>query len=92
MFGALLAILATRVVVRKLLYHLGFTPLGIATGSPAAAYHSRSAGVIRKGSLFALLQSLGTSGIGAFGTVAIGFMGALIAVAVLDAVQQHLTW
>jgi hypothetical protein len=58
----------------------GFTAVGIAAGSKAAAIHS-SIGVVSKGSIFAFFQSLGAQGLmaklgwGGWGCLAIGASG-----------------
>jgi hypothetical protein len=60
---------------------IGFTAVGIAAGTKAAAIHS-SIGIVSKGSIFAFLQSLGAKGL----IAKLGWGGLTIVTSILRAI------
>ncbi|KAG0241369.1 hypothetical protein BGX31_001209 [Mortierella sp. GBA43] len=91
--SAALGIALTPLMVTSIVTALGFTAGGIVMGSPAAAIMAYYGGTVTAGSLCAILQSIGASGLSFMGTAIAGAIGGVAtggaAVAVVAATNRQ---
>src|SRR2546430_1929416 len=76
----LVGALVAPVILSAIIYGLGFGAGGIAANSFGSWFMSLSGGMVARGSLLSILQSIGAAGLGTLGTLISSGLGAAIGI------------